>query len=51
MHPILRDFIMHMLELITAHLLTKFEMSSFIRIKDMTGPKKIEIGHAHLGDV
>jgi len=44
-------FLGHSVELITASLYTKFEMSSFIRFKDMTGPKKIEIGHAHLGDV
>ena len=37
---------MHMLVLITFN--TKFEMSTFIRSKDMTKPEDLEIGHVTL---
>jgi len=49
MHPlILRNFNMYVLVLITINLHINFEMSSFIRSKDMTGPQNVEIGHVTL---
>ena len=55
MHPIPQNFNMHLVILITMNLLTKFEVSSFIRSKDMTGAPECrkesrDPNHAHLGD-
>ena len=36
---------MHTVVLITINLCTKFEMSSFIRSKDMTRAQNLEMGH------